>query len=262
MLQNDLSSALADFMDALMRSPAVLHELNASRIAVLDPDLCTRKRMRRAIRRLGYVPVTFAGLKDLLQESLAPGCRFEALVMACPDDLGRARILMAQLRKRLGTECPIIVSTSRRQFRELSALHAGAADAIFVSPASITGAYQVLASCLQEQQMPVATPLVVWGGYRFDLRSNTAEVAGDEVNLKPIEFDLAVEFFRNMGRPLTRDWLHALIWEQDRKPNSRSLEVNLSSLRHKLQLHGDEHGLELQSIWARGYQLNVTSRTL
>ncbi|MGJ7505500.1 MULTISPECIES: winged helix-turn-helix domain-containing protein [unclassified Variovorax] len=260
--QNDLSSSFVGFVETLMRPAAPLHELNASRIAVLDPDLCTRKRMRRAIRRLGYVPVAFTCVKDLLQECLAPEPRFEALVLACLDNLDWGEFLIAQLREFLGIDIPMIVSTSRSHARELSILHGGVADAVIVTPGSLSGTYQLMASCLQDQQMPVAAPLVEWGAYRFDLRLNTAEVAGDEVKLKPIEFDLAVEFFRNMGRPLTRDWLRSVVWEQGRQSNSRSLDMNLSGLRQKLRLRADLHGLELQSIRTRGYQLSVASQAL
>jgi hypothetical protein len=57
-------------------------------IAVLDPTLRSRELARRAIGRLGHVPVTFASV-DELQERAEEVNNFGTLLLACPRDPAR-----------------------------------------------------------------------------------------------------------------------------------------------------------------------------
>jgi len=184
------------------------------------------------------------------------------VLLMCPEDPQKARPLVAQVRKSLGTYIPLVLSTSKRQIRSLSDAYSGAFHTVVVTPATFEGAYAMLEAFFGQHQIPVPERVVRWGAYRFVLPLGKADVAGDEVKLRPIEFDLAMELFRNIDRPLTREWLWATVWERGFDLQSRSLDTNMSCLRRKLGLHTGKHGLSLQSIWGTGYQLSQAARAL
>jgi DNA-binding response OmpR family regulator len=232
-----------------------------ARIAVLDPDFRTRERMRRAIRRLGHVPATFPGAEELLKEcrgSATPG--FEALVVACPADAAAAGALIAQVRAQVGPGCPLILTTSKRGVRELSVLHAGASDIVEVTPSSFEETYLLMKFFLRRCGLPLADHSLEWGPYCFSLPMSNLKLGDTDVRLMPIEFDLAIEFFNNIDCLLPREWLHAMVWDKNYPAGSRSLDTHVSGLRRKLGLHTGEHGLELLSVRAGGYQLSTVAR--
>ncbi|RST51127.1 helix-turn-helix domain-containing protein [Variovorax sp. DXTD-1] len=233
-----------------------------SRIAIVDATAKTRERVRRAVRRLGHTPVTFGDVRELLHECGNSAAPFGAVLLMCPEDPRKARLLVAQLRKSLGTYVPLVLSTSKRQVRLLSDVYSGAFHRVVVAPSTFEGAYAMLESFFGQHQMPVPERVIGWGAYRFVLPLGQAAVAGDEVKLRPIEFDLAMELFRNIDRPLTREWLWSTVWEKGFDLQSRSLDTNMSCLRRKLGLHTGKHGLSLQSIWGTGYQLSQAARAL
>jgi len=232
------------------------------RIAIVDSTAKTRERVRRAVRRLGHTPVTFGGVPELLHECGSSAAPFGAVLLMCPEDPQKARLLVAELRKSLGTYLPLVLSTSKRQARFLSDVYSGAFHSVVVTPSTFEGAYAVLESFFGQHRIPVPERVAGWGAYRFVLPLGKADVAGDEVKLRPIEFDLAMELFRNIDRPLTREWLWSAVWERGFDLQSRSLDTNMSCLRRKLGLHTGKHGLSLQSIWGTGYQLSQAARAL
>lgn len=212
------------------------------------------------------MPVPFGDVNELLEECGNSALPLAAVLLVCPDAPRFAQPLVAQVRKRLGAELPLILSTTKRQMRALSDLHSGrsntAVNTVVVTPATLEAAYAMLESFLRRQQMRVPDRIASWGPYQFVLPEGKAGVAGEEVKLRPIEFDLAMELFRNIDRPLTREWLWTTVWEKGFDLQSRSLDTNMSCLRRKLGLHAGKHGLTLQSIWGTGYQLSQAARAL
>ncbi|ABR91568.1 two-component response regulator [Janthinobacterium sp. Marseille] len=94
------------------------------------------------------------------------------------------------------------------------------------------------------------------GVYYFDLLRRTVSVRGEQIDLKPKEFDMAVLFFKNIGMQISREQIMAEIWGRKTDIYSRSLDTHASQLRSKLRLNS-ENQVRLISIHSFGYQLNV-----
>jgi two-component system, OmpR family, phosphate regulon response regulator PhoB len=235
---------------------ATLYETEPSSIAVVDPDFRTRRQMSRVIRRLGHRPMAFASQLELMQACCNLKPRLEAVVVACPGDLGAAGALISRLREQVGPHCPLLMSAGKRGIRDLAALHARASDRVEVTPSSFEEAYLLVKSFLQRRQVPVANTLVELGLFRLDLSKGSAEVAGTPVKLTPNEFDLAIAFFKNVDRVLNHHGLRSLIWENEYPFGSRVLTAHVCSLRRKLGL-GGAHGLELRALPGHGYRLSA-----
>jgi DNA-binding response OmpR family regulator len=76
---------------------------------------------------------------------------------------------------------------------------------------------------------------------------------GAPVDLTRKDFDLAVLFFKNMGRLLPRSYITQTVWRAD-GVNSRTIDTHVSRIRSKLGLV-PEHGWELKAVYAHGYRL-------
>ncbi len=68
------------------------------------------------------------------------------------------------------------------------------------------------------------------------------------------EFRLALNLFRNAGRPISRDHLLEIAGWPASNAISRVLDNHISRLRQKLDLQA--HGVRLQAVYGRGYQLS------
>lgn len=62
-------------------------------------------------------------------------------------------------------------------------------------------------------------------------------VAGHEIALTPLEFDLLLLFLKNQGRAFTRDELLDLVWGYDFAGNEESVNFHIMNLRKKLNVN-------------------------
>jgi DNA-binding response OmpR family regulator len=76
---------------------------------------------------------------------------------------------------------------------------------------------------------------------------------GEPIELTPREFDLALLFLKNVGRVLSRSYVHEVLWAKEGSKR-RSLATHVSRLRSKLQF-GPSTGYRLSSVYSYGYRL-------
>lgn len=82
------------------------------------------------------------------------------------------------------------------------------------------------------------------------LQDHTVKRCGEEIELKPLEFDLLAMFTRYKNRTLPRERLLNEIWGIDFVGGTRTVDVHVANLRKKLDLHE-----ELKTISKIGYRL-------
>ena len=71
---------------------------------------------------------------------------------------------------------------------------------------------------------------------RIVLGEHQVYKAGQEISLKPLEYDLLVLLAKNKNRAFTRDQLLNQVWENDYLGESRTVDVHIGQLRKKLGL--------------------------
>ena len=92
-----------------------------------------------------------------------------------------------------------------------------------------------------------------FGRYAFDSRARRVTLAGKAIPVTAKVFSLALLFFRNLDRPLSRGHLCEAIWGRLHADSSRTLDAHISLVRARLQLL--ENGQRLGSIYGFGYKL-------
>ena len=77
---------------------------------------------------------------------------------------------------------------------------------------------------------------------------------GRVVSMTERETDLALHFFQNIGRLLTRDHLIKVVWALSADVDTRTIDVHVSALRRKIGIT-PEVGWRLVSVYGHGYRL-------
>jgi DNA-binding response OmpR family regulator len=93
-----------------------------------------------------------------------------------------------------------------------------------------------------------------FGRYLFEPRSGRLDIGDRQIILTQKEFLLALLFFRNLGKPLSRVYIQESIWPKEADTPSRTLDTHVSRVRSKLRLL-PENGFRLTPVYSYGYRL-------
>ncbi|HEX7822063.1 MAG TPA: response regulator transcription factor [Sphingobium sp.] len=151
---------------------------------------------------------------------------------------------------------PVMMLTNRSQNEEIAgALNAGADDFVVKPESAIVLSARVNA-LLRRHGMGAGgedVPLQ-FGGYSFNRRRDVVTLAGEEIQLTSKEFALALLFFTNLNRPLSRPYIMETVWLSVATLSTRTLDMHVSRIRAKLSLR-PENGFSLRTIFGYGYRL-------
>lgn len=90
------------------------------------------------------------------------------------------------------------------------------------------------------------------GNLLIDPQRRRVEVAGLAVELRMKEFDLLQVLAENKGLVFSRDKLLNVVWGYDFGGQTRTVDVHVAHLRHKLQ----GMDLAIETVWGVGYRLD------
>ncbi|WP_144637213.1 response regulator transcription factor [Bordetella genomosp. 13] len=227
------------------------------KIASLEDDLDQARHIQQTLRGAGYDCDSFQLSLDLLAAMRAQAYDLVVLDWQLPDMDGDE--VVRQLRSNFGFAIPVIFVTSRNQEEDLvRGLQAGADDYI-PKPLRPSELLARVGALLRRAQpaMPSHAAFAV-AAYRIDPGERSVQLEGRKIVLAPKEYELALLFFRNLGRLLSRDVLAERVWNREIPATSRTLDTHLSNIRQKLQLR-PQHGVRLTSSYALGYRLDLVA---
>jgi DNA-binding response OmpR family regulator len=224
------------------------------RIAVLDHASDQRQLVHQAVLGLGHECHIYTEGQHLLQALRRQSYDLLILERTLPDMCGLE--VVRTTRDELKSRVPILVITPHASEAEVvEALNAGADDVI-LEPVR-AGELEARVSALLRRSYPAKHEQeLVFGPYHFYPPSRTLKVRGQPVRLKNREYELALFLFQNLGRLLSREYLHEAVWGVGVEALSRSLDTHISRLRSKLGLR-PASGFLLLAIYGLGYRLEV-----
>ncbi|MBU1358626.1 MAG: hypothetical protein KKC79_03215 [Gammaproteobacteria bacterium] len=205
------------------------------RIAVVDPTPRTREHARRAIRGLGHTPVVFTSVSELLMLGKAHH-RYALMCFGVGPNEDDVRALVELGRAVLGSDIPVMFITSGGSARALKELGRVRPNETLITPSSFADVYNAMEGFMIRNGLPLADDGLVWGPYRFYPACALANVSGTEVWLDSPEFELALEFFHNINRPLSSTWLRGMVPKIPARSWARWLDSRVDQLRRELDL--------------------------
>lgn len=225
-------------------------------MALVDGDAERRNALRQRLDALGHASLAFDSPEDLLA-ALSVGRQFGCVMVALQGDAFQAQLETVLSAAR----APLLLVTPQDSLSVLSDigksfLACGSVDVVPLSCSDRELEWRLQLLMQRKTALQVDGDDLVCGPYRFETRRRSAWVNERKVSLKPLEFELALEFFRHMNSMVTRERLYAVLWgDLPSSPKSRKLDVCVSNVRRKLGL-GPDSGFLLRSIYRRGYELN------
>jgi DNA-binding response OmpR family regulator len=227
----------------------------AMRIAIVDDEEETRNFLSALLITHNHSCTTFAGGRDVI--SAFGRDTFDMLIIDW-NMRGMSGVdVIRWVRENVPGRIPIILLTSRSDERDIvEGLQAGADDFIIKPEKSSIIAARV-AAVLRRATPDQARPRVeVFGSYVFDTGAGTVELAGEKIDVTAKEYALALTFFRNPHRALSRAYLLETVWNSVADLPTRTMDVHVSRIRTKLKLSRD-NGFQIQTIFGFGYRFEV-----
>ena len=226
------------------------------RVVVIDPVLRTREQMRRAVLALGHTPLVFNDLDELLplRESLL---RCSALCLGLPHEPSEIQAWVRAARSVVAAGVPLLFLTRENPMKAPGVLRCAEGDLVLAAPSCFADVYGGLKAFLTQHSIAAGTAGLTWGEYRFVPSRESVVFDDSEICLRPLDFELALEFFHNINRVLSRDWLRSMVFDLVPDTGGRWLDSGVARLRSQLGLAAFE-GCEWQlgSIRYGGFKLS------
>jgi DNA-binding response OmpR family regulator len=152
------------------------------------------------------------------------------------------------------SKVPVIVATARDDdAATVAALDAGADDYV-VKPFSAEQLDARIRAVLRRTGSDDAVTRFEVGDLVVDLKARTVVLAGEQLELRPREFDLLAYLAARPGEVVSKRTLLAEVWQQPLGGADKTVDVHLSWLRRKLGETASEPRL-LQSVRGVGVKL-------
>jgi DNA-binding response OmpR family regulator len=242
-----------DLIICYSQSTFVGKSLENMRIAYLEDDAEHAATVCLWLRGAAYEVRWFSSGLECARAVAAE--RFDACLFDWSvEDLAGIEV-MSRLRIKLRQAMPPVLFLTGRDSEEdvVEALNAGADDYLvkpFSQPVLLARLQAVLRRCADD-----ALPQVQdFGRLVIDHGRRQITVDGQVAAMTERETDLALYFFQNTGRLLTRDHLVKVVWGLSANVDTRTVDVHVSALRRKIGLT-PELGWRLVSVYGHGYRL-------
>lgn len=159
-------------------------------------------------------------------------------------------------RVRSESDVPIIMLTARSDdIDKIVGLELGADDYLTkpFNPRELVARVKAILRRTDRQVSREDAPAhVTVGNLKIDSQRRVVEIGGSSVDLRMKEFDLLQTLAENLGMVFSREKLLDVVWGYDFAGETRTVDVHIAHLRHKLE------GMDatIETVWGVGYKLD------
>ncbi len=148
---------------------------------------------------------------------------------------------------------PIIMATAKgMEYDKVQSLDMGADDYI-VKPFGMMEMVSRIKAVLRRCQPADKSKQLHYGDLTLDPQEHIVTMNGEEISMTLKEFSLLRVFLDNVGKVIQRETLFSTIWGENFMGESRTLDVHIRMLRHKL----GSYGSNLKTVRNVGYRLEA-----
>lgn len=231
-------------------------------VLIVEDDALIASSLGRALGVHGYEVSTATNVADAVAALDARPPDLVLLDLGLPDGDGST---VAHHAARHHPEVPVIVLTARSEEIDIVlGLEAGAVDYV-VKPFRLAELLARIASHLRWRHALTAgadrgaSDVIEVGDLCVDRPARRVALAGDEIALRPKEFDLLERLAIDADTVVTREQLIDDVWDENWWGSTKTLDVHVNSIRRKLGEQAGEPS-RITAVRGVGYRLERASR--
>lgn len=226
------------------------------KIALLEDDPQQAELVNTWLTEAGHTVMHQANGKSFLKAFTADIFDLAILDWELPDQTGID--VLRNLRVVQKQNLPVFFTTQRDTEEDIvNALTTGADDYL-IKPLRKAELLARLEAIRRRAGIESAEDILRIGNVEVDTIKNEIRVDGETVKATQKEFGIAVEFFKNEGQVLSREYLLKQVWGVKADINTRTVDMHVSRVRRSLKIN-PEMGYRITTIFQHGYRLEKVS---
>ena len=216
-------------------------------IYIVEDDEGIREIEEFALKNAGHKVVGFENAKDFYKQLEAVIPDLILLDVMLPDENGNE--IVRKLRNNPGTKrVPVIMVTAKTTELDLIKGLDGGADDYIKKPFSVMELISRVKALLRRTE-PAEDKLLCMDEIVLNDEKHEVSIDGTHVDLTFKEYELLRYLMTNRGIVLSRDSIMERIWGVTYEGESRTLDMHIKTLRHKL----GESGNRIRTVRNVGY---------
>ena len=210
--------------------------MNSEKILIIEDEENILEAVKYTLTQEGYDVFTSVDGEDGLEKAqeIKPDLVLLDVMLPKMDGFEVCRILRKDL------EMPVfMISAKAEEIDRVVGLEMGADDYI-TKPFSMRELVVRVRNSLRRAALnPQVDELEIlkFGELEIHLTSHMAIVSGEEVSMKPKEFDLLYLLASNKGRVFTRDQILQRLWDHEYIGDVRTVDVHVRWIREKIEIN-------------------------
>ena len=210
--------------------------MNSEKILIIEDEENILEAVKYTLTQEGYDVFTSVDGEDGLEKAqeIKPDLVLLDVMLPKMDGFEVCRILRKDL------EMPVfMISAKAEEIDRVVALEIGADDYI-TKPFSMRELVVRVRNSLRRAALnPQVDELEIlkFGELEIHLTSHMAIVSGEEVSMKPKEFDLLYLLASHKGRAFTRDQILQRLWDDEYIGDVRTVDVHVRWIREKIEVN-------------------------
>lgn len=224
-------------------------------IYILEDDDNIRKLIKYSLTSQGMAAEDFA-LPSVFWDAVKkqqPDLLLLDIMLPEEDGISILKSLRANSKT---SSIPVIMLTAKdSEFDVVTGLDAGADDYVTKPFGMMSLISRIKAVLRRYEKNDAKKEIIEAGGIKIDENQHTVFAGSTQLFLTVKEFDLLLLLMKNQGIVLTRDKLLESVWDLSTDVESRTVDVHVRTLRHKL----GEYENNIETIRGIGYKFNSRS---
>ena len=217
-------------------------------IYVVEDDTDIRELESYALKNSGYDIVQFDSGKGVFESCLEKQPSMLLLDIMLPDDDGLSILKKLRVDDKTKNIPVILVTAKSTELDTVKGLDMGADDYI-AKPFGVMELISRVKALLRRTEKEDDGDTLACGSIEIDNKRHSVTVQGETCELTFKEFELLKYLMINQGIVLSRDKLMNQVWGFEYEGESRTVDMHIKTLRHKL---GDG-GQQIKTVRNVGY---------